>query len=253
MRDARISSLIVLLLSLTVVSTSCENRRRSTEANRSPRLEPTDYVNPFVGTAAGSNSGNTFPGAALPFGMMQWSPGTDTGFVKNTGSYIYSDSAIRGFSLNHLSGPGCAVLGDVPIMPVVGAVTSSPAASPTAYSAKFSHADEEASPGFYAVNLANGVKAQLTVTTRAGIASFTFPASPDSSFLFEVGRNATGVPNATIEFTGNQRISGSVVTGAFCGAPNKYTVYFAAEFNRPFAKSSLEPGKGPLWTVAGVP
>jgi predicted alpha-1,2-mannosidase len=168
--------------------------------------------------------------------MIQWSPETDSGFVKNPGSYIYGDSAIRGFSLNHLSGPGCAVLGDVPIMPVVGAVTSSPTASPTAYSSKFSHTNEQASPGFYAVSLDSGVKIQLTVTTRAGIGSFTFPASADSTFLFEVGRNATGVRNATIEFTGNQRISGSVVTGAFCGAPNKYTVYFAAEFNRPLAK-----------------
>ena len=71
--------------------------------------------------------GNTYPGAALPFGMMQWSPETTTGFIKHDGSYFYGDDGIRGFSLNHLSGPGCPIMGDVLIQPVVGALAASPA------------------------------------------------------------------------------------------------------------------------------
>jgi predicted alpha-1,2-mannosidase len=195
------------------------------------------YVNPFVGTA-GADMANTFPGAAWPFGMIHWSPDTPTGFAKHgfsQGSYVYGDDQIRGFSLTHLSGPGCRIMGDVPIMPFTGTVATSPAAERAAYRAKFSHANERASPGFYSVVFDNGARVQLTVTTRAGIGSFVFPASAHSSLLFNVGRNATGVRNATIEITGHRRIAGSVSTGGFCSATrDKYTVYFAAKFNRPF-------------------
>ena len=108
--------------------------------------------------------------------MMQWSPETTTGFIKHDGSYFYGDDGIRGFSLTHLSGPGCPIMGDVLIQPVVGEVAASPATSATAYLAKFSHSNEEASPGFYSVGFDNGAKVQLAVTTRAGIGKFTFPA-----------------------------------------------------------------------------
>src|SRR5579872_1764049 len=83
---------------------------------------PADEVNPFVGSApvpvAGMRSGvfdtgNTFPGAALPFGMVQWSPDTETGFLKRRSGYIYGDDKIRGFSLTHISGAGCQIFGDV--------------------------------------------------------------------------------------------------------------------------------------------
>jgi predicted alpha-1,2-mannosidase len=170
--------------------------------------------------------------------MVQWGPDT-LGTVEGqsqAGTYVYNDSVIRGFSLNHLSGVGCPVMADVPIMPIVGTLTSSPAVHAALYTAKFSHAREQASPGFYAVNLENGVKVQLTATTRAGIGRFTFPASPDSNFLFDVGRNSGNVSDASIEIVDNQKVVGNVSSGGFCGGPNKYTVYFVAEFNRPFAK-----------------
>jgi putative alpha-1,2-mannosidase len=182
--------------------------------------------------------------------MVQWSPDTmPAGALEREtlpGSYVYRDGSIRGFSLNHLSGVGCPVLADVPILPVAGPVTSSPAVR-TAHVAPFSHANEQASPGFYAVKLDSGVKVQLTATTRAGIGRFTFPASADSNLLFDVGQNATGVSkdvsmsakekDASIEIVGGQKIVGRVSGGGFCGSgSNKYTVYFVAEFNRPFTK-----------------
>ena len=84
-----------------------------------------DAVDPFIGT---TGDGNTFPGASLPFGMIQWSPesGSD-------GWYFYDKASIRGFSLTHLSGAGCPLYGDFPILPWTGELTTSPAATPDAY------------------------------------------------------------------------------------------------------------------------
>ncbi len=213
----------------------------------------TQYVNTYVGSA-GADMGNTFPGAALRFGMMQWSPDTLHGFDRDhAGSYLYSDTSIRGFSLTHLSGPGCQIMGDVLITPAVGSINASPWADPGRYAAKFSHSHEHASPGYYSVALDNGTKVQLAVTTRAGIGSFAFPASASSGLLFNVGRDGSGVESASIDIAGDRSLSGSVSSGRFCGMKqNKYTVYFAAEFNRPFTRfgtwsgPSLHPGRRSL-------
>jgi predicted alpha-1,2-mannosidase len=201
------------------------------------------YVNPFIGTAnsplpdylGGNGSGNTFPGATMPFGMIQWSPDTEKGFGKDErGSYLYADTAIRGFSLTHLSGPGCPVFGDVPLMPITGPVKTSPASDPDAYLAKFTHAHEKASPGSYEVALETGVKVRLTVTQRTGFGVFTFPSSKDAGLLINVGRNASVVTDAMAEVNGDRVITGSVTSGGFCGARNKYKLYFVAEFDRGF-------------------
>ncbi len=214
-----------------------------------------EYVNPFIGTA-GADMANTFPGAALPFGMIQWSPDTPTGFAKHgfsQGSYVYGDDEIRGFSLTHLSGPGCRIMGDVPIMPIVGTVNSSPAAKPADYLARFSHSHENASPGFYSVAFDDGIKVQLTVTTRAGIGNFAFPASVRSSLLFNAGRNATQVRSSGIEIEGDRKVSGSVSTGGLCSATRgKYTIYFAAEFSRPFARFGVWRGSSVEYGQRGV-
>src|SRR3712207_3283051 len=109
--------------------------------------DPAQHVDPFVGTRPGGpdfghggGAGNTFPGAVAPFGMLQWSPDTVT---HQHGGYHYDDNRIRGFSLTHLSGPGCSDFGNVSFMPSLGT-------SPAAYST-FAHADEQASPGYYSV------------------------------------------------------------------------------------------------------
>ncbi|MYX43067.1 glycoside hydrolase family 92 protein, partial [Streptomyces sp. SID89] len=124
----------------------------------------TDLVDPFIGT---QNEGNTYPGAAVPFGMVQLSP--DTGH--NTG-YDYSQDHIRGFSLVHLSGVGCGLGGDLPVLPTTGDVTQTDYAK---YAAGFSHDDESASPGYYRVGLDSGIEAELTASTRTGVQRYTFP------------------------------------------------------------------------------
>ena len=213
---------------------------------QTPAARPFDaarYVNPFTGTAnsplpdylGGNASGNTFPGATVPFGMVQFSPDTERGFgPEDRGSYVHRDNAIRGFSLTHLSGPGCPIFGDVPLMPIKGRVEKSPATSPGDYVTKFSHDKESASPGFYEVALESGVKVRLTATTRTGFAVFDFPAGSPATLLVNVGRNATGVQEAEWRAEGDRRVTGMVASGAFCGTRNRYVLYFAAEFDRPF-------------------
>lgn len=113
-------------------------RRRTRRCGRGGHAERgrlTDLVNPFIGT---ENEGNTYPGAAVPFGMVQFSP--DTGH--NTG-YDYSETHIRGFSTVHISGVGCGLGGDLPVLPTTGDITSTDNA---AYAAEFSHDDEKAAP-----------------------------------------------------------------------------------------------------------
>jgi predicted alpha-1,2-mannosidase len=225
-----------------VASTSTRARAASLSSS-AQKFNPAQYVNPFVGTAnapfkdylGGNGSGNTFPGATMPFGMIQWSPDTEKGFGKDErGSYLYADTAIRGFSLTHLSGPGCPIFGDVPFMPIVGKVAVSPASEPDAYLAKFSHAKEKASPGYYEVALESGVAVKLTATERTGFGTFTYPSSTDATMLINAGRNASGVTNAEVQMTGDRQLSGSVTSGGFCGTRNKYGLYFVAEFDRPF-------------------
>jgi predicted alpha-1,2-mannosidase len=249
-----LSALLIILMSLapSVCARSRSSRGRGVKQSASARaVNLTRYVNTFVGTAnsplpdylGGNGSGNTFPGATLPFGMIQWSPDTEKGFGKDErGSYLYADTSIRGFSLTHLSGPGCPVFGDAPVMPLVGDLKTSPATDPDKYLAKFSHAREKASPGFYEVALDTGVRVQLTVTERTGHGVFTFPSGEDATLLVDAGRNANGVTDAHVSFVGDRSLSGSVTGGDFCGARNKYTLYFAAEFDRPFSSFGVWKG-----------
>src|SRR6478609_6072735 len=131
--------------------------------------DPVSYVNPLIGT---SNAGNTYPGAVQPFGMLAWSPQNSKGKQVSTpapGGYQYDATKVRGFSLTHLNGVGCSgANGDIPIMPYVGDVDSSPSTDVTdaKYASTFSHADETASAGYYKVGLASGASAALTTTAR---------------------------------------------------------------------------------------
>ncbi|MEV6601619.1 hypothetical protein AB0M36_32905 [Actinoplanes sp. NPDC051346] len=125
--------------------------------------DPASYVDPFVGTTRG---GNTWPGATRPFGMIAWSPTSTTGDQTSTGAangYEYKVTKVRGFSLTHVNGAGCnpGAAGDVPILPFVGDVDTSPTADTrdARYASTFSHANESASPGRYTVALDSGARA----------------------------------------------------------------------------------------------
>jgi predicted alpha-1,2-mannosidase len=258
-KESRLVAAVVILasavlLNTTLLPSAANAQRRRDAAPQAPAAgaDLAAYVNPFVGTGnsplpdylGGNSSGNTFPGATVPFGMVQFSPDSERGFGPDyRGSYVYDDAGVRGFSLTHLSGPGCPVFGDVPFMPVVGGVKTSPVADPGAYVAKFSHDRESASPGFYEVTLDDGVKVSLTATTRTGFGVFSFPEGSQATLLVNVSRNATGVQEAEWRVEGDRRLSGSVASGGFCGARNRYVVYFAAEFDRPFDAFGIWEGE----------
>jgi predicted alpha-1,2-mannosidase len=197
---------------------------------------PYDSVDPIIGTEGG---GNTFPGATLPFGMVQWSPDT------NTDAWYYHDqNQLYGFSLTHISGAGCPLFGDFAVLPTSNALTTSPGAKfkPVA----FDRRDEQAHPGYYAVMLANGVRVELTVTERAGIARFIFPLGVAKRFLINAGSSANSLPEPNknprnhegfgnhIEIKPDGSFSGWTSAGRFCGSDSHYKLYVAGKFNRPF-------------------
>ncbi|MBA2334849.1 MAG: glycoside hydrolase family 92 protein [Blastocatellia bacterium] len=187
----------------------------------------TGYVNPFIGT---DGSGNTFPGTALPFGMIQWSPDTTS-----NGFYKYQGSTIRGFSLTHLSGVGCPIFGDIPFLPIVGPIRASPATNPSDYSQSFSHNNEQAAPGFYSVNSSSGIQVKLSVTARTGLGVFTYPSTEEANLLINAGGSATGNSMSSVQVIGEDRVVGSAMSGGFCGSNTVYTIYFAVQFDRPFS------------------
>jgi predicted alpha-1,2-mannosidase len=220
--------------------------------------DPVPYVNPLIGT---SNAGNTYPGAVVPFGMLAWSPQNSTGNQFSTpapGGYRYDATKIRGFSLTHLNGVGCSgANGDIPIMPYVGDVTSSPSSDTkdAVYASTFSHANETAQAGYYKVGLDSGASAELTTTARTGTGEFGFPAGKPASMLLRTSNSESGSTAATVAVDAAARtVTGSVNAGNFCGpqsANNRhdvYTLYFTAHFDQPFASTgtwtdgTLAPG-----------
>ncbi|MFF0584425.1 GH92 family glycosyl hydrolase [Streptomyces sp. NPDC003781] len=184
----------------------------------------TDLVNPFIGT---ENEGNTYPGAAVPFGMVQFSP--DTGH--NVG-YDYSNDHIRGFSLVHLSGVGCGLGGDLPVLPTTGEVTETDYAK---YAASFSHDDEEASPGYYRVGLDSGVEAELTATERTGVQRYTFPATDKANVLLNAGQSLHKNISTKVEVLDSRTVRTAITGSGFCQDTKPYTVYTITRFDRPFA------------------
>ncbi|WP_329225573.1 GH92 family glycosyl hydrolase [Streptomyces sp. NBC_01460] len=214
-----------------------------------PVTRPTAYVDPMIGT---SNGGNTYPGAVRPYGMIAWSPTSTTGDQTSTGAangYEYGVTRMRGLSLTHVNGAGCnpGAAGDVPIMPFVGDVTTSPSADSkdAVYASGFSHEDERAVPGRYTVGLDSGATADLAVSERAGVADFSFPADKPANLLFRVSNSLNGSEDAQVEIdTAHRKVTGSVLTGAFCGRranggtnnrKSYYRLYFSASFDRDFA------------------
>jgi predicted alpha-1,2-mannosidase len=196
------------------------------------------WVNVFIGTAdsdaphpvTNGAAGSTFPGAALPFGMVQWGP--DTPGAAPPG-YAYADSQVTGFSLTHLNGAGCSAERDFPFFPLLG--DWDPATEP---GDGFSHDREIASPGFYEVTLDSGIRVDLTASQRTGLARFTFPSVLGEKILMSGGwrRDALLVNHVEATIAGDDLITGWRENIFFCGANHAYKVYFAARFDRPFVE-----------------
>lgn len=213
--------------------------------------DPARWVNPFVGTDAaaanfgtGGGAGNTYPGATVPFGMVQWSPDTVQNDVSYVGGYAWHDTHIRGFGLTHLSGAGCALYGDIPFLPTTAPITASPAKPfssdlTSQFQPAFDHQHEAASPGYYRVVLDPGttraITTELSATTRTGAARLTFPALRTASVLINAGGSAMADADAAVHIdAAHDEVTGSASSGRFCYQGGNYRVYFAAAFDRPF-------------------
>ncbi|MER5544334.1 lectin [Streptomyces sp. NPDC002589] len=196
--------------------------------------DPASLVNPLIGT---SGEVDTFPGPDMPAGMVQWGPDT-TPDRPSGGGYEYNDGKLSGFSLTHVSGPGCGVAGDLPVLPLTGTLSGDLGNA----SVGFSHGDEQTGIGQYKVTDAGGVTTRLTDTTRAGLGAFTFPAGRQANLLFKLSGGATQVDGTRVQVVNKKEISGSVDSGHFCGANNHYTLHFDVKFDQPFTTSGTWVG-----------
>jgi predicted alpha-1,2-mannosidase len=190
-----------------------------------------------------SGGGNTFPGADVPFGMVQWSP--DTYPDRNAGGgYGYGDTELMGYSLTHLSGPGCGAGGDVPILPMTGAL---PSGNPNNDMTSFTNTGEVAQAGYYSAqsNMPNTITSEFTATPHSAMGRFTFPKTTAADFLLELQNSQNGDAGDSAQIVGNNEVMGSDTSGDFCGESNNdgqsqlYTVYFDIIFSQPFTASQV--------------
>lgn len=206
---------------------------------------PVDDALPIVGTDA---HGHTFPGATLPFGLVQLSPDTrDRGWDACDG-YYYPDHTILGFSHTHVSGTGCTDMGDILVLPIVGEL-SAPGTYETLncdrFKSTFSHDEEVAEPGYYRVKLDTyNILAELTATAHCGMHRYTFPASHQSHILIDLVHGIGNEPTAA-ELT---VVNDHMVTGFKCadGWAKGRLVYFAIESSKSFKDFGLEVDGEPL-------
>jgi predicted alpha-1,2-mannosidase len=193
-----------------------------------------DMLQYAITTCGTSGKGFTYPGAAAPFGMIQWSPDTGPGIRK--GGYAYEDSIVYGFSVDHMSGAGCTYAGNFLMTPMLNTSDIKPPISRTDFPSTFSHVDEVAKPGYYAMTLNKNIRVELTARTRSGFGRFTFPSGSNASILINAGSNVRGTTQSSVKIDTTERsISGSSTGGHFCGGPDVTTTYFYALFSSRFS------------------
>jgi len=219
--------LIFLLLPLTVVC-CLTNKQKEKNCTR--------YVNPFIGTAY---TGHTFPGATYPFGFMQPGPQTGRYDWQYCSGYYYSDSIMQGFSQNRLNGTGCPDLGDILLMPFSGTPLDG-------FKSSFSKKTEKASPGYYAVSLAdNSVSVELTCTPHVAIHRYKFEKDGAGLYIdFQNGitgskdEQHTSVLDAKINFVDNMTITGELKIKRWV----ERQLFFVIKFDKAITDKKIIPG-----------
>ncbi|HWZ91178.1 MAG TPA: hypothetical protein VNW92_20095, partial [Polyangiaceae bacterium] len=204
-------------------------------------------MNTLVGTTGG---GNTFPGADVPFGMLQWSPDTSPDRSQG-GGYDYKDTQLIGFSLTHISGPGCGVFGDIPILPMVGGL---PSGDPGAHLEPFTHAGELGTAGYYTVQSGTSpITTELTATEHSAMARFTYPATSSADILIKLLGSENGTASSTATVVNDHEVQGSAtVSNNFCGTQSPYTVYFDLVFDQAFSNPQIINKQGGGRAECGV-
>ena len=198
-----------------------------------------EKVDPFIGTSA---HGHTYPGVSMPFGMVQLSPDTKTQGWDWCSGYHYSSKTIMGFSHTHLDGTGCADLGDFLFMPTVGKIQCDPGAeseTSSGYRSSFSHDQEKAMAGYYAVKLLDyDINVELTATPRVGVHRYTYPKSKEANVIIDLTHYIGGsnIRESKAQIVGNNEIRGYVRKSGW--SPDRF-MYFVAKFSRPFEECGL--------------
>jgi predicted alpha-1,2-mannosidase len=230
--ETRLSLIALVMLATTVTSAGA----------REPVREPGiayNSVDPFIGTGG---EGHTFPGATVPFGMVQLSPDTNTQCKIRecygwAAGYRYSDTSIQGFSHTHFSGAGHSDLGDILVMPVAGDnVPLEPGTidkADTGYRSRFRHATEIATPGYYAVTLdKSNIRAELTTGTRVGVHRYGFPAGSPAHLIIDLRSSIYNYPGkimwSSIRVLSDGTITGMRETRGWAPARK---LYFAMRFS----------------------
>ena len=240
---------ITLLLFIGLIF-SCKNETISEKKTtlNSSEIEYAKYVNPMIGT---SKMGHVFPGATAPFGMVQLSPQTNfevmfdddgkynTETYEYCAGYQYRDTTIIGFAHTNFSGTGHSDLGDFLVMPTVGNLVLDPLSTPEGkkgFYSWFTHDKEEASPGYYKVDLDSyGIQAELTASERVGFHQYTFPKSNDAHIILDMVYNVYHHDNKNV-WTFLRVENDSTITGyrQTKGWARDKKVFFAAKFSKPF-------------------
>lgn len=205
-------------------------------------------MNPIIGTGGDPDDGiNLFPGAVAPFGMSQISPETEDRGL----GYHYIQKWMKGFSMTHMSGAGCANEGDVFFTATTGPVVT----QTNDFQTPYSHEQETAEAGYYAVQLLQwNIKAELTATPRTGLARFTFPAGKSGNIFVPISHTLNQTESAQVRVVGDRRIEGFVENHAFCNKTGTYKVYFVMLFDQPFSTFGTWTGAqygGPGTPISG--
>lgn len=226
-------TIICVGLALTAVTVSSCNEKESNLT-----LDYTQLVNPFIGT---DFTGNTYPGAQVPFGMVQLSPDNGLPGWDRIAGYFYPDSTIAGFSHTHLSGTGAGDLYDISFMPVT--LPYNEAEQPLGIHSKFSHEKESAYAGYYQVFLQDyKINVELTATERCGIQRYTFPKAESAIFLnLKKAMNWDETQDSYIEQVDSVTLKGYRYSN---GWARNQKIYFYTKFSRPF--DSLQLDKSPI-------
>lgn len=205
------------------------NKYKTTKTDTNKML--VNYVNPFIGT---DGPGNTYPGATVPYGMVQLSPDIGIPGWDRIAGYYYQDSIITGFSHTHLSGTGAGDLYDILVMPTNSRFNKRIEANNFKPFSSFNHDQEKAFPGYYSVDLLDyGIKAELTATKRVGIQRYTFPKDGDSQIHIDLGYSLNwDKPTETyLEKVNDTTIQGYRMS---TGWARNQKVYFQMQFSKPF-------------------
>lgn len=210
-----------MIAAVTMITAACSSSGHDTCQD-----DLSCFVNPFIGT---DYTGNTYPGAQVPFGMVQLSPDNGLGGWDRIAGYFYPDSLISGFSHTHLSGTGAGDLYDVSFMPVMLPYTGD-VTGPLAYASSFSHNDETASPGYYSVLLKDsGIFAELTATERGGLQRYTFPGGR-AAIIMDLAKamNWDATKDTQVRLADSLTVSGYRYSD---GWARNQRVYFATRFS----------------------